>query len=105
VPHLAHRPRIYEFPNPFTAANWGFPGDQHRPEDIDAIRFVVVERPLLDNPKPPCSTSSAPSPDGAPAPIRLRRDLELVLAGGPGHESDLPQILPPPCTTRTHVLV
>jgi uncharacterized membrane protein len=67
VPHLAHRPRIYEFPNPFRAANWGFPGDQHRPGDADAIRFVVVERPCSANPKRPCSTSSAPSPDGAPA--------------------------------------
>jgi uncharacterized membrane protein len=47
VPHLTHRPRVYEFPNPFTPANWGFPGDRHRPEDRDAIRFVVVERPLL----------------------------------------------------------
>jgi uncharacterized membrane protein len=47
VPHLAHRPRVYEFPNPFFPANWGFPGDQHRAADIDAIRFVVVERPLL----------------------------------------------------------
>jgi uncharacterized membrane protein len=47
VPHLTHRPLVYEFPNPFTAANWGFPGDRHRPEDRDAIRFVVVERPLL----------------------------------------------------------
>jgi uncharacterized membrane protein len=47
VPHLAHRQLVYEFPNPFTAANWGFPGDQHRPADSDAIRFVVVERSLL----------------------------------------------------------
>jgi uncharacterized membrane protein len=47
VPHLTHRPRIYEFPNPFTPANWGFPGDQHHPEDRDTIRFLVVERPLL----------------------------------------------------------
>ena len=51
VPHLAHRPRIYEFPNPFRAVNWGFPGDQHRPEDAEAIRFVVVERSLLDEPE------------------------------------------------------
>jgi uncharacterized membrane protein len=49
VPHLAHRPRVYEFPNPFLAVNWGFPGDRHRPEDRDAIRYVVVERPLLGN--------------------------------------------------------
>jgi hypothetical protein len=47
VPHLAHRTRIYEFPNPFQPANWGFPGDQHQSADTDAIRFVVVERPLL----------------------------------------------------------
>jgi uncharacterized membrane protein len=47
VPHLAHRPHIYEFPNPFLAANWGFPGDQHRPADRDAIRFVLVEPRLL----------------------------------------------------------
>jgi uncharacterized membrane protein len=51
VPHLAHRQRVYEFPNPFTTANWGFPGDQHEPADIDAIRFVVVERPLLGEPE------------------------------------------------------
>src|SRR5215216_2351453 len=25
--HLAHRTYIYEFPNPFMAPNWGFPGD------------------------------------------------------------------------------
>jgi uncharacterized membrane protein len=47
VPHLAHRPHIYEFPNPFTPANWGFPGDQHQPGEIERLRYVVVERPLL----------------------------------------------------------
>jgi uncharacterized membrane protein len=47
VPHLTHRTHSYEFPNPFTPANWGFPGDQHQPKDRDAIRFVVLERPLL----------------------------------------------------------
>jgi uncharacterized membrane protein len=47
VAHLAHRTHIYEFPNPFTPANWGFPGDQHQPEEIARLRYVVVERPLL----------------------------------------------------------
>ena len=45
--HLAHRTSIYEFPNPFTAPNWGFPGDQHQPAEIQRLRYVVVERPLL----------------------------------------------------------
>jgi uncharacterized membrane protein len=45
--HLAHRTYIYEFPNPFTAPNWGFPGDQHQPAEIHRLRYVVVERPLL----------------------------------------------------------
>jgi uncharacterized membrane protein len=45
--HLAHRTYIYEFPNPFTAPNWGFPGDRHQPAEIQRLRYVVVERPLL----------------------------------------------------------
>jgi uncharacterized membrane protein len=45
--HLAHRTSIYEFPNPFTPANWGFPGDQHQPAEGERLRYVVVERPLL----------------------------------------------------------
>jgi uncharacterized membrane protein len=47
VPHLAHRTRIYEFPNPFRAVNWGLPGDSHPPADAEAVRFVVVQRDLL----------------------------------------------------------
>jgi hypothetical protein len=38
---------VYEFPNPFVAVNWGFPGDQHRPDEAEAIRFVAVELRLL----------------------------------------------------------
>jgi uncharacterized membrane protein len=47
VPHLAHRTHIYEFPNPFTPANWGFPDDRHQPATIARLRYVVVEHPLL----------------------------------------------------------
>jgi hypothetical protein len=47
VPHLAHRTRIYEFPNPFRAVNWGLPDDTHPPADAEAVRFVVVQRDLL----------------------------------------------------------
>ena len=47
VPHLAHRSRIYEFPNPFRAVNWGLPDDTHPPAATEAVRFVVVQRDLL----------------------------------------------------------
>jgi hypothetical protein len=47
VPHLAHRAKIYEFPNPFRAANWGVTGDTHPPAAAEAVRFVVVQRDLL----------------------------------------------------------
>jgi uncharacterized membrane protein len=47
VPHLAHRAKIYEFPNPFRAVNWGLPDDTHPPAAAEAVRFVVVERDLL----------------------------------------------------------
>jgi uncharacterized membrane protein len=47
LPHLAHRTEIYEFPNPFRAANWGLAGDQHPQAVVDRLRFVVVQRDLL----------------------------------------------------------
>jgi len=47
VPHLAHRVKVYEFPNPFRAANWGLPGDSHPPAALEELRFVVVQRDLL----------------------------------------------------------
>jgi uncharacterized membrane protein len=47
VPHLAHRPKVYEFPNPFRAVNWGVTGDTHPPAAAEAVRFVVVQRDLL----------------------------------------------------------
>jgi uncharacterized membrane protein len=47
VPHLAHRPEVYEFPNPFRAENWGVSGDTHPPAAAEAVRFVVVQRDLL----------------------------------------------------------
>jgi hypothetical protein len=47
APHLAHRTYIFEFPNPFQAPNWGFPGDRHQPAETERLRYVLVERPLL----------------------------------------------------------
>jgi uncharacterized membrane protein len=49
VPQLTHRVRIYEFPNPFRTANWGLSGDVHPAGDLQAVRYVVVDRGLLDD--------------------------------------------------------
>jgi uncharacterized membrane protein len=44
VPHLAHRRYIYEFPNPYRAANWGLPGgEQHDQAGKDRVEWIVVE--------------------------------------------------------------
>lgn len=41
VPHLSHREKIYEFPNPFMTANWGFKGEN--PHNDEAIEYVIVD--------------------------------------------------------------
>jgi len=45
VPHLTHREKIYEFPNPFITANWGIRGEN--PADEKTIEYVVVDFKLL----------------------------------------------------------
>jgi uncharacterized membrane protein len=45
VPHLSHRVHIYEFPNPFIAANWGVPGS--RPPDPADVDYLAVDRGTL----------------------------------------------------------
>ncbi|MGH2768129.1 MAG: hypothetical protein ACRDIF_04120, partial [Actinomycetota bacterium] len=45
VPHLAHRTRIYEFPVPWTDANWGVRGEGlHNPRDVE---WIIVDLQLL----------------------------------------------------------
>jgi uncharacterized membrane protein len=48
VAHLSHRVKVFEFPNPFRAANWGLNGDVHTASDRDGVRYVVADRSLLD---------------------------------------------------------
>lgn len=45
VPHIAHRTDVYEFPNPFRAANWGI--DDQDPPDPAAADYLVVDRAVL----------------------------------------------------------
>jgi uncharacterized membrane protein len=50
VPHLSHRPRIYLYPNPFEAGNWGIDGENmHNPDDVEFIllRKVHQNEPLM----------------------------------------------------------
>ena len=48
VTHLSHREKIFEFPNPFRSVNWGLNGDIHPTEDQEGLRYVIVDRSLLD---------------------------------------------------------
>ncbi|MBE0448460.1 MAG: DUF2079 domain-containing protein [Actinobacteria bacterium] len=48
VPHLTHREKIYEFPNPFITVNWGIRGED--PVDERTIEYIVVDfRQLPDD--------------------------------------------------------
>lgn len=47
ITHLAHRRVAYEFPNPFRAVNWGFPGDTHRGGAAGTVDYILVEPDLM----------------------------------------------------------
>jgi uncharacterized membrane protein len=42
VPHLSHRTRIYDFPEPFRRVNWGVAGENLH--DPGVVRWLVVDR-------------------------------------------------------------
>jgi uncharacterized membrane protein len=65
VPHLTRRARIYEFPNPFRAANWGLDGDAHPTRDLQELRYVIVDRGLLDKGQGELLRDLQASPDWA----------------------------------------
>lgn len=41
VPHLTHRRRVYEFPNPFRERNWGVRGENRH--DPDVVEWLIVD--------------------------------------------------------------
>jgi uncharacterized membrane protein len=65
VPHLSHRVKIFEFPNPFKATNWGLNGDVHAASDQRGLRYVVVDRSLLDKDQQTLLKDLQASPDWA----------------------------------------
>jgi uncharacterized membrane protein len=65
VAHLSHRVKIFEFPNPFRSANWGLSGDVHAASDQQDLRYVVVDRSLLDQDQQTLLHDLQASPDWA----------------------------------------
>jgi uncharacterized membrane protein len=65
VPHLSHRAEVFEFPNPFKTANWGLNGDVHPAGDQKELRYVVVDRSLLDQDQQTLLRDLRASPDWA----------------------------------------
>ncbi|MEA2973635.1 MAG: hypothetical protein QOG82_2093 [Actinomycetota bacterium] len=47
VPQLAHREKIYEFPNPWVVVNWGVDGEN--PDDPADVDWLVVDRQILSD--------------------------------------------------------
>jgi hypothetical protein len=45
VPHVTHRKVVYEFPNPFRAANWGVKGDDLDPPEN--VEYLLVDTTTL----------------------------------------------------------
>ena len=65
VTHLSHRTKVFEFPNPFRSANWGLNGDVHPASDQQELRYVVVDRSLLDQDQQTLLRDLQASPDWA----------------------------------------
>jgi uncharacterized membrane protein len=76
VPQLSHRVRIYEFPNPFRTSNWGLSGDVHPARDLQEVRYVVVDRSLLDDDQQSLLRDLQASPDWT---TRLDSDNVVLL--------------------------
>jgi uncharacterized membrane protein len=46
VPHIAHRDKVYEFPVPWRAVNWGVDGEHL--DDPAQVQWLLVDRQLLN---------------------------------------------------------
>lgn len=73
VPHLTHRTHIYEWPNPFVAANWGTRGSA--PPDPRNADWLVLNRQLLGASAGLLARLTAP---GGPFRVVFDRDGILV---------------------------
>jgi len=45
VPHVAHRDKVYDFPEPWAAVNWGIAGEGLH--DPGGVRWILVDRQLF----------------------------------------------------------
>ncbi len=49
VPHVAHRDRVYDFPEPWKVVNWGIAGDNIH--DPGGVRWVIADRQQFGYPE------------------------------------------------------
>jgi uncharacterized membrane protein len=95
VPHLDHRVHIYEWPNPFVAANWGVVGSP--PPDPSTADWLVLDRTLLGDTQALFERLTGP---GGAFRVVFDRD-EVVVArrrvSGCRAASPAPRRRPPPC--------
>ncbi len=47
VPHVTHRVKVYDFPEPWKVVNWGIAGED--PDDPAGVRWVLLDRHLFTN--------------------------------------------------------
>jgi uncharacterized membrane protein len=64
--HLAHRPEIYFFPNPWQQRYWGVHGEN--PRSGDRVEWLAIDRRQLEQ----------PGPDGALLADLLAREFQVV---------------------------
>jgi uncharacterized membrane protein len=74
LPHLAHREKIYDWPNPFEASYWGN-NDRYRLPDPSTIDYLIVDRQQVG---PNQQARFADLIDGDPFKIVFDRDDVVV---------------------------
>ena len=47
LPHVDHRVKIFDYPNPWIPTNWGIAGENI--DDPATVDYLLVERPTLGN--------------------------------------------------------
>jgi uncharacterized membrane protein len=75
VPHLAHRPEIYTFPNPWRSSNFG-PGSQPGHRSPERVQWMLIDRAQLTGED---ATLFASILSGGDFEVAARADPELYL--------------------------
>jgi hypothetical protein len=76
LPHLSHRERIYDWPNPWVPAYWGN-DDKYRLPDPSTIQYIVLDRAQVGAAQQ-ALLASLIAPDG---PYEVLLDADDVIVG------------------------